>query len=85
MRPAPDIVWFVESRGVTLAGPGGILRLSIPYPFAALWALIANGNYSPAFAVELMMALAPLSREQAHALVADTIHHWRETGILGTD
>ena len=45
MKSLCGLLWFVETRGVTLCNRNESVRLSIPYPHAGLWALIANGNY----------------------------------------
>ena len=48
-------------RGVTLWRRDSSVRHSIPYPRAALWALIANGNYNKTSAAEMMSIHGKLS------------------------
>ncbi len=85
MKPSSHLTWFVEARGVTLSRHSPSLHVSIPYPFAALWALIANGNYSPGFAAELMSVLLSIDREQAADEVALTLAAWQQAGYLERD
>ena len=79
MKPSCYVSWFVEMRGVTLCSRDGSLRQSIPYPHAGLWALIADGNYSPAYATELMGVLMSVGRQEAKREVEDTLAVWRPT------
>ena len=85
MRPSPGIRWVVETRGVTIAGADGLLRLSIPYPFAAVWALLAHGNYSPELAADLLASLAPMSPGEARRAVGDALRDGQEAGLLAAD
>ena len=57
MKPANDISWFIGYRGVTLSSRGGNIHFSIPYPHAALWAGIANGNYRQDWAIDVLSIL----------------------------
>jgi hypothetical protein len=82
MKPSSRITWFVETRGVTLSGAALSLHVSIPYPYAGLWALIANGNYSPGLAAELMSVLLSVDRDQAASEVALTLAAWQQAGYL---
>ena len=82
MRPSDQVSWFVEARGVTLSSRDGRVRQSIPYPHAGLWALIANGNYSKACAVELMSVLMSVGRHKAECEVEKTFAAWMQAGFL---
>ncbi len=82
MRPAQGISWFIEMRGATLGSQGGGIRLSIPYPQAALWAIIANGNYRQDLAVELMMALLCTDKAAAQREVEKSLDVWLQLGIV---
>ena len=59
--------------------------LSIPYPQAGLWALVANGNYSKARAVELMSVLMSIGRQEAERKVEDTLSAWMQAGLLSEE
>jgi hypothetical protein len=82
MKPSDRLSWFVEVGGVTLWDRHGGKHLSIPYPHAGLWALIANGNYSKAYAVELMRLLMPASRKAAQHEVEATLSAWTGLGLI---
>lgn len=82
IRPSRRLTWFVEARGVTLCSYDRQLHVSIPYPHAGLWALIANGNYRPGPAAELMSVLLSVDRERAADEVASTLAAWRQAGFL---
>ena len=85
MKPSSHLTWFVETRGVTLSSHDRRLDVSIPYPYAGLWALIANGNYSPGLAAELMSVLLSVDKEQAAGEVALTLAAWQQAGYLEPD
>lgn len=85
MKPSCQLSWFVETKGVTLCNRDGSVRQSIPYPHAGLWALVANGNYSPACATELMSVLMSVAREQARREVEETLAAWRQHGFLSEE
>ena len=82
MKPASGICWFVETQGVTLTSRAGRVRLSIPYPHAGLWALIANGCHSPKRAVELVSILMTVDADTASHEVEKTLEVWRQMGII---
>jgi hypothetical protein len=82
VRPSSHVSWFVEKRGVTLNTRDGTVCRSVPYPHAALWALIADGNYSPTYAVELMSVLMSVDREKAKREVDETITAWMGEGLV---
>jgi hypothetical protein len=85
MKPAPCISWFVERQGVTVYGRNGEISLSIPYPYAGLWALVANGNYTPSAAANLMSVLLDASPDEARRSVAETLASWTELGLISGD
>ncbi len=85
MRPAQGISWFVETRGATLGSQDGGIRLSIPYPHAALWAIIANGNYRRDWAVDLIRTLLCTDKDTAQREVEKTLDVWLQTGIVSGD
>jgi len=85
MKPSRKVSWFVETRGVTLWSRDGSVCLSIPYPHAGLWALIANGNYNPACAAELLSVLMSIGRQEAMREVEKTLAAWRQEGFLSED
>jgi hypothetical protein len=82
MKPSSQMSWFVETRGVTLCSLDGSVRCSIGYPHAGLWALIANGNYSLASAIELMSVLMSVKRPEAERAVEDTLNAWKREGFI---
>lgn len=82
MRPSPDLSWFVEARGVTLVSPDLGAFLSIPYPHAGLWAILADGSYSLDRARELMALLMATDEDQAEREIGRTLTAWRDTGLL---
>jgi hypothetical protein len=82
MKPSSRLSWFVETRGVTLSSRDGNVHLSIPYPHAGLWALIANGNYRKDRAVELMSILMSVGKQEAEREIEETISTWIRAGIL---
>lgn len=82
MKPAAQLSWFVERRGVTLASRDGAVCQSIPYPYAALWALVANGNYSPTYAATLMGLLMCADQPTAQREVAQTLAAWAQAGLI---
>jgi hypothetical protein len=85
MKPSSRIVWFIETRGVTLCSHDKRLNLSIPYPYAGLWALIANGNYRKDYAVELMSHLLLADRNRAEREVEETLDDWIRAGLLSRE
>jgi hypothetical protein len=85
MKPSPSILWTVEDRGVTVMDLDGTPRLCIPYPWAALWALVSNGNYDPGYAMDLLTILMPLSPEEAQGVVADVLRTWQELELLSRE
>lgn len=85
MKPSCQVSWFVETRGVTLCSRDGSVRHSIPYPHAGLWALIANGNYSAAYASELMGVLMSVGRQEAEREVEETLAAWMQAGFLSEE
>lgn len=85
MKPSGQVSWFVETKGVTLCGKNGGVRHSIPYPHAGLWALIANGNYTPDGAIELMSVLMAVGEREAEREVEETLAIWIQQGILSED
>jgi hypothetical protein len=85
VKPSRQVSWFVETRGVTLCSRDGSVCHSIPYPHAGLWALLANGNYSPACATELMSILMSLGKQEARREVEKTLEAWRQLGFLSEE
>jgi hypothetical protein len=85
VRPSNRILWFVETRGVTIGSRDKSLSFSIPYPYAGLWALIANGNYHKECAVELMSHLMSTDRNKAEREVEETLVDWMQTGLLSKE
>lgn len=85
MKPSCQVSWFVETRGVTLCSRDGSVRHSIPYPHAGLWALIANGHYSTAYASELMSVLMSVGRQEAEREVEETLAAWMQAGFLSEE
>jgi len=84
VRPSPGVSWIVETTGVTLLYRDGV-RLSIPYPSAALWALVANGNYEKGFATELVSILRTTGRREAEEDVEQTLAGWIRAGLVTAD
>lgn len=82
MKPSSHISWFIETKGATLCSQDNRICLSIPYPYAALWALFANGNYDKKYAVELVSVLMSVDKHEAEREVVETISAWIKEGIL---
>ena len=82
MKPAAGLFWVVEDFGVTLYCREKGLHLSIPYPMAGLWALVANGNYDRETACDLIALLRAIDQPEAEDAVSKTLAGWRETGLL---
>jgi hypothetical protein len=78
------VSWSVEVGGVTVWSPDGVRR-SIPYPSAALWALLANGNYNETFAAELLGVLEAAGPEEALGEVEQTLAGWMRAGLVAED
>ena len=85
MRPSTDISWVVETRGVTLISRQQGVYVSIPYPHAGLWAILADGTYSPERARELMGILMATGEREAEGEVALTLAAWQKAGLLVTE
>lgn len=62
-------------------GPGGAF-VSIPYPYAGLWALLAEGACPGARANELMGLLTGADEKSSERNVARTLEDWRRTGLI---
>jgi len=82
LKPAPDMLWVVELRGTTVVVRSRGVYLSIPYPHAGLWAILADGTYSPERARALMACLMSASEEEAGREVERTLAAWLEAGFL---
>ena len=82
MKPAAGLSWVVEDFGVTLFCREKGLHLSIPYPMAGLWALVANGNYDRKTAGDLVALLRSTDRPAAEDAVRAALAFWRETGLV---
>jgi hypothetical protein len=85
MKPSNRIVWHVETRGVTIGSRDRSISISIPYPYAGLWSLIANGNYRKDSAVALMSHLMQAERNRAAIEVEKTLMDWMQTGLLSKE
>lgn len=85
MKPACQVVWFVETQGVTLYSRDGTVRCSIPYPHAGLWSLIANGDYSEESAAELISVLMSVGRHEAEREVRETLAAWMQARLLSAE
>jgi hypothetical protein len=84
-RPARDISWVVETRGITLLRPKGDPAVSIPYPFAALWALIAEARYTPLRARSMMAVLLRVGEPAAEREIERVLTAWETMGLLDRD
>lgn len=82
LKIAPGIQWVVERQGITLFSADAARCVSLPYPGAGLWALLANGNYTPAAARELFEVLLDADAAQASAAVAGLLAAWTSMGLL---
>ncbi len=85
MKPATGLSWLVEDSGVTLLRRDRGIHLSIPYPWAGLWALIANGNYTMETACDLMAVLQSISKAEAEDRIRNTLEAWVRQGLLKED
>jgi len=82
MRPSPDVSWVVEARGVTVVHPARGAFLSIPYPYAGLWAILAGGSDDMDRARRLMSLLLAIDEPRAELEIARALAVWREAGLL---
>jgi hypothetical protein len=81
-KPSPDISWTVETRGLSLVSRKQGRFVSIPYPHAGLWAMIADGTYSLERARRLMALLLGADERQAEEEIIRTLENWRKTGLV---
>ncbi len=81
-RPASDVSWLVETRGVTVASRRCGVAMSIVYPYAGLWAMVADGSYTPDRARDLMALLMATSPQDAEKEVVRTLAVWLEMGYI---
>jgi len=58
------------------------LFVSIPYPHAGLWAIIADGTYSPERARRLVALLMGSDEDEADREVTQALESWREAGLM---
>ena len=82
LRPAEHICWVVETRGVTLVSRDGAAPLSIPYPHAALWGVIADGHYTPQSARAMMALLCRTDEAYAEREIARVLAGWQDMGLV---
>lgn len=85
LKPAADIAWAVELRGVTLFSRRRNIYWSIPYPYAGLWAMLADGTYSLERARDLMALLTADGDEAAEHRVVSVVAAWRREGLLDVE
>lgn len=81
-KPAPDISWTVELRGIRCMSDEKGWHLSIPYPYAALWAHITGGRLSRAEVIAMMALLLKADEQEAESAMARTLEAWREAGLI---
>lgn len=82
VKPSPNICWLVLKRGITLVSPETGPLASIPYPYAGLWALIAEGNVSQERARDLMAVLMSIDEQEAQGQVINTLTAWQKAGFV---
>ena len=82
LRPAPDLAWVVETRGLTLVRRRGGAFASIPYPHAGLWAILADGSYTPERARNLLALLLSIDEKAAERELVQTLAAWQEAGLI---
>jgi hypothetical protein len=82
VRPAHGIGWVVERNGVTVFDRDRGALVSIAYPYAGLWAMIAGGAYTAGRACELMMLLTGMDEGTAERQAAASLFSWRELGLI---
>jgi hypothetical protein len=85
LKPAPGISWIVEVRGVTLVSRQRGAFASIPYPYAGLWAMVADGTYTPERARKLMALLMAVDEEESEREIVRTSAAWRGHGLVVTE
>jgi hypothetical protein len=85
VRLSNQLSWFVEMRGATLWSRDSSVRHSIPYPHAALWALIVNGNYNKTSAAEMMSIPMSVDRQDAEREVKEMLAVWRQAGLVSEE
>lgn len=80
-RCPPDVVWAVESAGLTLIRRDTGTRLALGYPEAALWDLLSR-KVPLQRVIPMMAAIAGIELQAAHAWVVETIGAWARGGWL---
>ncbi len=81
-RPAADLSWIVETRGATLIQRRHGAVASIPYPYAGLWALLADGRYTRDRARDMMSVLLQTPPQEAEKEIRRALATWRKAGFL---
>jgi hypothetical protein len=79
-RPAADVRWVVETRGVLLFGSGAARRF-LNYPQASIWDFMSRG-YPPAKIVELLCAIARIEQQAAERLYVEYVSGLMEEGYI---
>ena len=82
LETSPGIGWIVERHGVTVVRRNEGAFLSIPYPHAALWAIVADGTYTLERGRELMAAITGKGDRQAEHEVTKTITAWVDAELI---
>jgi hypothetical protein len=82
VRPAQGIAWVVEQYGVTIYCRDRGPLVSIAYPYAGLWALIADGTYASTRARDVLALLAGMDEGTAARQAARALSAWRTLGLL---
>jgi hypothetical protein len=81
-KPVRDLSWIVEKSGVTLVTRDRGVFACIPYPYAALWATVVDGTYSPEWARDLMSLLTTGDQEEAERQAKLSLSTWHEMGLI---
>ena len=81
-KPSPDIFYVVETRGVSLVNRKKRQTISIPYPYAGLWGMIACGTYGRESTRRLMALLLAVDEMEAEKRIIRTLEGWLNAGFL---
>jgi hypothetical protein len=82
VRPAQDIAWVVEQYGVTLCHRDRGAVVSIAYPYASLWGMIADGTYAPIRARDVLVLLTGMDEREAERQATRALSSWQALGLL---
>jgi hypothetical protein len=77
----PDVVWSVDTYGLSLIHQKTGAKLSLGYPEAALWDLLSR-EVDLTWMIRIMAAIAGIAEPAALSLIFATIEGWVAAGWL---